>query len=508
MRLTRLSNISLAKAISLAALTALAIAVAIGFLADSPSNATAFNADVPGGGARHVPIPAQYTAQCSSGIAVPDPANNPGLVADCAALLASKDTLEGTDGNLNWSANRAIRDWNGVYVYVLNGRVSSLVFSSENLNGTIPAELGNLDKLEGLWLSGNELTGAIPSQLGNLANLVHLDLSGNELTGVIPSQLGNLANLMDLQLHNNRLTGAIPAELGNLANLVVLGLSGNELTGAIPSQLGNLANLDRLHLHNNFLTGAIPSQLGNLANLRDLSLSGNQFTGCISQSLRSPLGEWEIELIGLPICVAPTPTHTVTPVSYDALMSRLTAIERQVAELAESQAILVARVAQLEGGSAASATPTPTTTPASVIEASPTPTATPSPTPTSVPGASAGNACIERLADSGRVSETWDDNCLSTNSPDDGNTYYARFYTFTLVAAADVTITLSAAKPPYIYLLDGVGRDGDVLQGAGDSSQTSQAISASLQAGSYTIEASTWNPNVTGDFTLTLDTGQ
>ena len=77
-----------------------------------------------------------------------------------------------------------------------------------------------------------------------------------------------------------------------------------------------------------------------------------------------------------------------------------------------------------------------------------------------------------------------------------------------LDAAADVTITLSAAKPPYIYLLEGVGRDGNLLQGAGNASQTSQTIAASLQAGSYTIEASTWNPNVTGDFTLTLDTGR
>ena len=32
---------------------------------------------------------------CANGIVVPDPANNPGLVSDCEALLAGRDTLAG-----------------------------------------------------------------------------------------------------------------------------------------------------------------------------------------------------------------------------------------------------------------------------------------------------------------------------------------------------------------------------------------------------------------------------
>ena len=39
-----------------------------------------------------VPVTAQ-TSHCANGIAVPDPANNPGLVSDCEALLAARDTL-------------------------------------------------------------------------------------------------------------------------------------------------------------------------------------------------------------------------------------------------------------------------------------------------------------------------------------------------------------------------------------------------------------------------------
>ena len=36
---------------------------------------------------------AAQTSDCTSGIAVPDPTNNPGLVSDCEALLAARDTL-------------------------------------------------------------------------------------------------------------------------------------------------------------------------------------------------------------------------------------------------------------------------------------------------------------------------------------------------------------------------------------------------------------------------------
>ena len=178
---------------------------------------------------------------CATGSAVTDAANNPGLVADCEALLASRDTLAGT-GTLDWSASTPIADWDGVTVDGTPQRVIDLFLEDKGLTGSIPPELGNLANLRELELWGNQLTGSIPPELGDLANLQELELWGNELTGWIPPELGNLANLRELRLWDNQLTGSIPPELGNLAKLTSLSLSGNQLTGSIPQSGVGLSN--------------------------------------------------------------------------------------------------------------------------------------------------------------------------------------------------------------------------------------------------------------------------
>ena len=65
---------------------------------------------------------------CAIGSAVPDATNNPGLVFDCAALLAARDTLAGT-ATLNWSADTLIAEWSGVVVEGTPGRVTELHLS-------------------------------------------------------------------------------------------------------------------------------------------------------------------------------------------------------------------------------------------------------------------------------------------------------------------------------------------------------------------------------------------
>ena len=194
---------------------------------------------------------------CVTGGAVTDVPNT-GIVSDCEALLAARDTL--TKGSaLNWSPYTLIKDWDGVTVGGTPSRVISLSVNSRGLDGTIPAGLGDLDRLQRLHLFENRLTGPIPGVLGGLASLQSLDLSDNRLTGGIPTALGGLADLQSLNLGYNQLTGEVPSELVRLANLRSLLLQGNELTGVIPPQLGELRNLVELSLSGNKLLGCAPA---------------------------------------------------------------------------------------------------------------------------------------------------------------------------------------------------------------------------------------------------------
>ena len=216
---------------------------------------------------------------------------------DKAALVALYNATDGPnwENNRNWLSDRPIGEWARVSTDG-DGRVTGLWLDRNQLSGSIPSELGNLDNLGTLSLSNNQLSGSIPSELANLANLGVLWLDRNQLSGSIPSELGNLDNLGTLYLGGNQLSGSIPSELGNLANLESLSLDGNELSGSIPPELGNLANLEYLWLDGNQLSGSIPSELSNLANLLALYLERNELSGSIPPELGNLAN---LQLLGL-----------------------------------------------------------------------------------------------------------------------------------------------------------------------------------------------------------------
>jgi len=154
-----------------------------------------------------------------------------------------------------------------------------------NISGPIPTEIGLLSKLEKLQMNSCNLDGPIPEEFGNLTNLTYLNITKNSLSGNIPTTLGNLANLEKMYLYENQFEGSIPPQIGNLINLSVLHLSENMLSGSIPPELANLSNLTQLDLSKNQLSGSIPSQLGNLSSLLNLSLQENHLGGSIPAEL-------------------------------------------------------------------------------------------------------------------------------------------------------------------------------------------------------------------------------
>ena len=130
----------------------------------------------------------------------------------------------------------------------------------------------------------------------------------------------------------------------------------------------------------------------------------------------------------------------------------------------------------------------------------------------SIGGATAQQTCIQPLAGNGTVSGTWDNTCLSENTPLGDYSYptgtrYARFYTFTLGEPSTVTVELKSSADTYMYLMQAKGKTGAILHYNDDiapNEDTNSRISQSLSAGDYTIEATTYDVEITGSFTLTV----
>ena len=106
-----------------------------------------------------------------------------GVATDRAALQALYDATNGahwTD-DANWSSGEALASWHGVTTDG-DGRVTRLELGANGLNGTLPAALGRLARLEALLLDGNVyLAGPLPAGLRELPALATVDLTDTEL---------------------------------------------------------------------------------------------------------------------------------------------------------------------------------------------------------------------------------------------------------------------------------------------------------------------------------------
>lgn len=188
--------------------------------------------------------------------------------------------------NNRWDFSKPISDWSGVKI--IGGKVVELNLSSgQSIQGEIPAEIGNLDKLRILSISGN-LSGQLPAAIFNLMsleNLYILNYSGNpNLNFTLPANIGNLSKLKSIYL-NNCITGSIPESIGNLSNLQSLNVFNNNLSGQIPESVCNLVKLTELELSQNQLSGDIPANIGNLNLLIYFQFAKNQLTGSIPTSI-------------------------------------------------------------------------------------------------------------------------------------------------------------------------------------------------------------------------------
>ncbi|GLT35757.1 hypothetical protein SLA2020_101840 [Shorea laevis] len=157
-----------------------------------------------------------------------------------------------------------------------------------NLEGSIPASIGNLSQLTDLDLYSSNLSGQIPPSLANLTQLTSIDLSFNQFSGPIPFHASRFSKLMFLDLSYNLLNGTLPPWIFTVGYLY---LSHNQFQGQINQfQQKSLIDLD---LSNNKLQGSITNSIANLVNLISLDLSSNHFSDLVELDMFSALQNLE-----------------------------------------------------------------------------------------------------------------------------------------------------------------------------------------------------------------------
>ena len=132
------------------------------------------------------------------------------------------------------------------------------------------------------------------------------------------------------------------------------------------------------------------------------------------------------------------------------------------------------------------------------------------------PRAAAQTDCARTPIDMSTMTGSWssESDCHSPNRPIDpegrgDGIYYAAYYDLHVSQTSEVTITLESSTDTYLYLLTGAGRDGEILAKNDDidydDDNLNSRITQTLEPGNYSLEATTYAKEATGDFTLTVE---
>ena len=128
--------------------------------------------------------------------------------------------------------------------------------SANQLSGTIPSSIGNLTKVQSLYVPSciqfHQQT-HISLTLSTICMFRYL--SQNQLSGTIPSSIGNLAQLQTLYVHScfqfhqqTTSNSLFQPKLLYFCVMIFRILFGNQLSGTIPSSIGNLTKVQSLYV--------------------------------------------------------------------------------------------------------------------------------------------------------------------------------------------------------------------------------------------------------------------
>ena len=78
------------------------------------------------------------------------------------------------------------------------------------------------------------LTGTLPHQIGNLQKLVVFATERNQIEGSFPLNMFlNMTSLQGIRIWSNKFTGTLSRDVGNLTTVTWFDLSDNQMTGSM-----------------------------------------------------------------------------------------------------------------------------------------------------------------------------------------------------------------------------------------------------------------------------------
>lgn len=263
-------------------------------------------------------------------------------------------------------SSEPISEWFGVKLDSLSGRVKELWLDNNNLQGTIPSDIGLLTELEYIGFEGNRgLTGSLPIAFGNLGRLDQMRLRG---TGIEASQAVNLATRAEIRTLLVGIDGDIGArDRPILARLFSVwgGLSWRDRSGWCSSRplsewygvsTNSKGRVVSLYLGQNELTGLIDGggALGGLGRLTRLSLFGNFFENKVPESLAqlTALTYLDLEESGLLGVPPETPLECKSAADLCALFKHFGILRAYKEALAAEQKLAAERKVRAEKAAA------------------------------------------------------------------------------------------------------------------------------------------------------------
>ncbi|MBB6521841.1 hypothetical protein [Pseudoteredinibacter isoporae] len=137
------------------------------------------------------------------------------FVEQCEALV---ELYNGTNGD-QWDKNEGwgspdVSTWHGVMIFrdprKAKADITWIDLGDNNLIGTIPKSISNLNKVRVLVLGKNKLYGQIPSEISGMKSLFLAHLGNNYLSGKIPHSLNKMKKLASFEASDNFLSGRLP----------------------------------------------------------------------------------------------------------------------------------------------------------------------------------------------------------------------------------------------------------------------------------------------------------